>query len=302
MKDTHIFRIDRLRNVIALLLCIIIIVAVLVSQVQGILRAKSIYEHEESYFRLFTTLSNIFALICNFIMLTYAIDGLRKKRFKLPKWAVLVYFSGTLCLLITMLVTLIIILPVRGITAISGVLFWQHIFVPVTTLLMFIFTCNERMLKFNEMVLTTIPYFAYSILYGVMVKLIGPENGGWYDEYKLFERFNWYVVILFCALAGFVTAGILLLIHNVATQVRYKNLINSMNRNMEGKDKESIEKEVYELGTALQSRSDRFDVTIPIDELKLLAEKSDDYSLEELTEIYVKGALKEFIEGKDREK
>ena len=85
---------------------------------------------------------------------------------------------------------------------------------------MFIFTCNERMLKLNEMVLTTIPYFAYSILYGVMVKLIGPENGGWYDEYKLFERFNWYVVILFCALTGFVTAGILLLIHNVATQVR----------------------------------------------------------------------------------
>ena len=302
MKDTHIFRSDRLRNVIALLLCIIIIVAVLVSQVQGILRAKSLYEHEESYFRLFTTLSNIFALICNFIMLTYAIDGLRKKRFKLPKWAVLVYFSGTLCLLITMLVTLIFILPIRGAVAVTGVLFWQHIFVPITTLLMFIFTCNERMLKLNEMTITTIPFFAYSILYGVMVKLVGPENGGWYDEYKLFDRFNWYVVILFCALVGFVTAGILLLIHNVATQVRYKNLINGMNRNLEGKDKESIENEVYELGIALQSRSDRFDITIPIDELKLLAEKNDSFSLEELTDIYVKGALEEFVEGKDREK
>ena len=132
MSNANIFKSDRLRNVLALGLCVVIIVAVLVSQVQGVLRAKSIYEHEESYFILFTTLSNIFALLCNLVMLSYAIDGLRKKRFKLPKWVVLVYFSGTLCLFITMLVTLIFILPVRGAVAVTGVLFWQHIFVPVT--------------------------------------------------------------------------------------------------------------------------------------------------------------------------
>ncbi len=301
LSNANIFQSDRLRNVLALLLCVVIIVAVLVSQVQGVLRAKSIYEHEESYFRLFTTLSNIFALLCNLVMLSYAIDGLRKKRFKLPKWVVLVYFSGTLCLFITMLVTLIFILPVRGTVAVTGVLFWQHIFIPVCTLLMFVFTCNERMLKLNEMILTTIPYFIYSILYGVLVKLVGAENGGWYDEYQLFSRFNWYVVVLFCALVGFLTAGILLLIHNVSTQIRYKNLINCINKSLEGKDKESIETEVFEHGISQQFRSDRFDITIPIDELKLISEKSDDYSLEQLAEIYVKGAMKEFIEGKDRE-
>lgn len=301
MKGTHIFKLDRTRSILALISCAIVTSVAFLSTVQGALRIVRIDASDETYFMMFTILSNLFILLCDLVVLTYAIDGIRKKRFRLPKWGVLVHFSGTLCLTITMAVTLIFIIPVKGINAVTGVNFWHHIFNPVASLLMFIFICNERMLKLNEMVITTIPFFVYAILYGIMVKLVGEEKGGWKDVYQVFERFSWPIAILLCVVFGFICGGILLLIHNVSTQVRYSYIIKSIEKNLNDKDDDFVEKDLYKLGRNLQSHSDRFDITIPIDALKILAEKNEDYTLEQLVEMYVKGALDEFVEGKAKQ-
>ncbi len=302
MKGTHIFKLDRTRSIFALISCAIVTLVAFISTVIGALNIVKIDEDNETYFTMFTILSNLFILVCDLVILTYSIDGIRKKRFRLPKWAVLVHFSGTLCLLITMVVTLVFIVQVTGIKAVTGINFWHHIFNPVASLLMFIFICNERMLKLNEMVMTTIPFFLYAILYGVMVKLVGEENGGWEDVYEVFERFSWPLAIFLCVVIGFVCGGVLWLIHNVSTQIRYKYIIKSIEKNLNNKDDEFVEKDIYKLGRNLQSHSDRFDITIPIDALKILSEKNEDYSLEQLADMYVKGALDEFVEGKDKEK
>ena len=230
MKGTHIFKLDRTRSIIALIASAIVTSVAFYSVVYGALRIVKIDANDDTYFTMFTILSNVLILLCNLVVLTYAIDGIRKKRFRMPKWVVLVNFSGTLCLLITMLVTLFFIYPVTGAKAMTGVNFWHHLFNPIASLLMFIFICNERMLKVNEMVLTTIPFFAYVILYGIMVKLVGEEKGGWKDIYQVFERFNWYTAILLCVLIGFVCGGLLLLIHNVSTQIRYNLIVKNIEK------------------------------------------------------------------------
>ena len=49
---------------------------------------------EESLFHYFTVLSNLFAAVGAAFMIPYAVEGIRKKRFTLPKWVVLFQFSG----------------------------------------------------------------------------------------------------------------------------------------------------------------------------------------------------------------
>ena len=62
----------------------------------------------------FTLLSNLLSAIGAAFMIPYAVEGIRKKRFTLPRWVVLFQFSGAVCVSITMVAALGIILPVQG--------------------------------------------------------------------------------------------------------------------------------------------------------------------------------------------
>ncbi len=69
----------------------------------------------ESLFHYFTVLSNIFSAVGAAFMIPYAVEGIRRKRFVLPRWVVLFQYCGALGVFITLTSAVMFILPVSGI-------------------------------------------------------------------------------------------------------------------------------------------------------------------------------------------
>ena len=51
----------------------------------------------------FTTNSNILAAVSALMILPFAIEGIRKKRFSCPRWAAMLHYAGTICTTLTMI-------------------------------------------------------------------------------------------------------------------------------------------------------------------------------------------------------
>jgi len=84
-------------------------------------------------------------------MIPYAYEGIRKKRFVLPKIIVRIQYSCTICVCITMLISLVVILPFQGIKAVTGANFWLHIITPISAGVLF--QCVESNVKFSRSIL-----------------------------------------------------------------------------------------------------------------------------------------------------
>lgn len=77
---------------------------------------------------------------------------------------------------------MVIILPVQGITAVTGTDFWMHLIVPVCNVILFQCVETGISLTRKDTVIAQIPYWLYIIVYYVEVFVIGKENGGWGDS------------------------------------------------------------------------------------------------------------------------
>ncbi len=92
---------------------------------------------EENRLHYFTVQSNILAAIGAAFLIPYAIEGIRKKRFTLPRWLVVFHYACASCAAITFTASMAIILPVQGITAVTGTDFWMHLIVPICNVILF---------------------------------------------------------------------------------------------------------------------------------------------------------------------
>ena len=166
-------------------------------------------------FCMFTVNSNILCAVSMAVIIPYAIDGLRKHDFHVPKWAMILALTGVTAVTLTFLVSLCILAPFKGFGLIfSGSRFFLHGLCPVLAAVAFCLFMTEQDISLGQSLITLIPVFAYAALYFVMVVLIGEENGGWNDFYG----FATYVDIripLACILPlTFIITTVLRLIHN----------------------------------------------------------------------------------------
>ena len=162
----------------------------------------------------FTVLSNLLSAVTAAFMIPYAVEGIRKKHFVLPRFVVLFQFSAVICVSITMFAAFTFILPTQGIDAVQGTNFWLHIITPLCALILFHCVETGVSISWREALVCLIPFWIYIIVYFIMVILVGEENGGWSDFYMTRAFWPAWVSIALFIVIGFSMTALMRAVHN----------------------------------------------------------------------------------------
>ena len=248
---------------------------------------------DASLFYFFTVLSAILSATGSAFMIPYAVEGIRKKRFSLPKWVALIQFSATTCEIITLLSVLLVILPINGEDVITGINFWLHLITPSLTVILF--SCVETGVLFTrkDTILVQLPYWGYMVVYWTMVILIGEGNGGWRDFYKVQSLLlPLWSVFLIMFLGGYLVASVLRRFHNFRARKGMDRLSALWNADLEPTE---LKIEAFGLGRYMGGQYQGDEISIPLDVFEMMTERYD-VTMEELTKAYIRGVLDQFEE------
>ncbi len=172
-------------------------------------------------FCMFTVNSNILAGLSMMICLPYTVDGLRTGNYHLPDWVVVLMHISVTAVALTFLVSLCILAPIKGFRLIfSGSRFFLHGVCPVLSIVTFCCFINSHLVRLWETALAMVPVLLYTVVYVVMVVIIGEENGGWNDFYGFATRVPIWVSMLVILPAAFAIALLLRWAHNACCQLR----------------------------------------------------------------------------------
>lgn len=238
-----------------------------------------------SYFlAYFTTISNILTALAGSFIMPYAISGIRRKRFVLPKWLSMFHYSGVICITLVFIFMLLIILPYDKEFALGGPNFFLHVICPIAIIVSYFMVESHYDYSKREVLKCMIPFFIYSIVYVVMVTR-GPENGGWKDLYKLNTFVPFAVTVPATYVVVFVIAILIKKLSDILYIKREKDLISSWK---EDADSVEVKIEVYGLGRYYGLHGDKNNLSVPLDIIESLA-KHYDMNVKDLYNVYTKG-------------
>ena len=288
----ELVRKNRVQCISALISCAIVVICVCVGVTMNLI-VTPVGKFDTVGLRtfcLFTVNSNIFAAICTFAVIPYAVDGLRKKEYILPDWVVLLMMMGTTAVTLTFLVTLFILSPFNGfVEMFSGALFFLHGLCPILTILAFCLFVTSCKITVKKSLLSLIPVTIYAIIYFVMVMIITEENGGWHDIYGFATVVPfWVPTILFLPLTFGITS-LIRLWHNHSFVKRRKNEAQIFLDYFEGKKAEEI---LLEMGKSRAKIQPSGDLIIPMLVIKQIVYFTEsDLSIEDASKLYLDGYL-----------
>ena len=291
-KNRYFINLQRSRSLIALIGGSIVSAFTFVAIILGILETPTALTPERGgtiVFHLFTVNSNLLSAIGAFLMIPFAVEGIKKKQFRVPKWIMVLQYSGTVCVTLTMVFALLLILPVQGKSAVIGMNLWLHIICPLMSIVLFCCTETDRQFSRKDTIITMIPFLCYMLVYGVMVFGLGGRFGGWRDIYRM----GAYIPFWLAAPVMFgITWGL-----STVYRIIHNRLIQRSIRKMEDKWVDTISPvevkiEVFGLGNFMGRFADVSDINIPLDILKRLSEKYN-IPLKTLVNTYVAGVMNE---------
>lgn len=288
-KKKYLIALEETRSIVALASGILIFACALSSIFVMAENSDGTYEYPLHYF---TVWSNILSAVAAAFMIPYAVRGINKKRFILPRWITLIQYAGANCLAITLVSALGIILPTQGVGAISGSNFWLHIITPALTLVLF--QCVETGVEFKrpELLFALIPYWIYMAVYFFMVIIIGEKNGGWSDFYLTRAFWPAWVTAILMTAVGFAVSAILLIIHNKRAAQSWERIKKMWSGDLEPT---RLLIEAFGLGRYMGAKYTGGELSVPLDIFSVMSEQYD-IPLDKLTKAYVKGALDAFEE------
>ena len=241
---------------------------------------------QESAFHYYTVLSNLLSAAGAMLMLPYAVEGIRKKRFTFPRWISLFQYAGAVSVSITMFFACTIITYTQGAEyAFHGTSFWLHLVTPICAIILFLAVESGQYLTKKDTIIAQLPFWGYSLLYYVMVILIGKDKGGWADIYQAKSSIPLWVILIMLISVGFFVAVHLRVFHNRTVTRGIRQLSAHIQDDITPVE---VKIEAFGLGRYMGSRLDRSEVVIPMDILELMSEKSG-VPVEELARAYVKG-------------
>ena len=275
------------RSVVALVACLLTYVLSIICIAQSVVW----YTEERIYlgvhFRYFTTLSNMVTGLASGFIIPFAFNGIRKKRFIYPKWLSLLHYAGTIGITLTLTFSLLVILPYDREFAIGGNHLYLHVVCPLAVIVSFMLVESERELSFKDMLKCLIPTYTYTIVYFVMVVIVGEENGGWEDMYKLNTFISGYISLPLVWILAFLIAFVLRHIYNWLVRIRTRKLMKLLSDNLKPVQ---VNLEVYGLGRYYGLIGDKAELCVPYDILETIARR---YNLDvaQLVKIYTKGLV-----------
>ncbi len=252
-------------------------------------------ERGHHLYRLFTVNSNTLEAIAATILIPYAIEGVRKRRFFFPRWALLLQYSGTICTTLTMVFALTLIWPILGSLAVTGMNFWLHLFCPILALVLLFSTQADNVrITAQESVLCLIPFYLYAVIYISNVILLGENNGGWRDIYRLVSYLPEAVSAPIMFMLGLSVATVLRVIYNKVADLRLQSIVR---RWLPGADPVDVRISVFGLGQTAGLHSEESDINVPMDLFVNLSEQYD-LSVHDLDAAYMTGVERGIRERK----
>lgn len=223
-KITNARKINKMRCIAGLVICSLVIVITFVAL---ILNTADIYNDKSpeaglGTLRMFTTLSNILAAATASLCIPFQIDGLRRNRYKLPKWIVILMYIGTVCVFLTFFIAITVISGAQGFykAMISKSNLFMHTICPISVSLLFILGISDYKVKFKESLLALIPIYIYGITYVILVFFANE----WRDHYKTNEFIPWYISIIGLAIVAFGVTQLIRFLHNLTNNYVSKSI------------------------------------------------------------------------------
>lgn len=131
--------------------------------------------------RYFTVQSNIFMGVSSFISLYYLLF----KKDKYPTWITILKLMSTTCLTLTFLTVMFYLGPLMGFNMVFlGANLYMHLFIPVISIITFIFIEPKVGLKFKFNFFSTIPSGTYGTIY--IICLIA------FNDFGNIDGWDWY--------------------------------------------------------------------------------------------------------------
>ena len=286
-KREYLIEIQKWRSVIALMSCIITYVLSIFAIVASLIMYTRENWNLSDFFRYFTTLSNMVTGISAGFIIPFAINGIRKKRFVYPHWLSMMHYTGTIATTMTMIFTLVFILPFDPEFALGDYNFFLHIICPIAILISFQLVEFGRELTRRDSLVCLIPFFLYTWVYLIMVVFIGKENGGWEDLYMLNTFVPFYISMPLVWILAYFIAFLIRLPHNSLVKIRKEKLRGNWSSDLEPVE---IGIEIYGLGRYNGLTGEKSDLIIPYDILEIIADKYS-IKIETLVKAYTKGLI-----------
>ena len=299
-KITNARTINKMRCIFGLIICSIVIILTAVSLTLNII---NFYQEESpeaglGTLRMYTTLSNILATLAASICIPFQIDGLRKNKYKLPKWVVEVMYIGAVGVFLTFSIAITFISISQGFmyAMFTRSNLFMHTLNPIFITILFTVAISDAHIKFNRVFFTIIPTFIYALLYFILAFVAQV----WRDHYHVQNLIPWPVAFLLIMLIAFGVAVLLRFLHNSTNKY--------VNRNIERYYKESpdykFEKITFAIAKLAKEESDYYmegdDIYIPVDIIKMLSDRynTSTLPLDIQYDIYLENYLDNIKENK----
>lgn len=247
-------------------------------------------------FQYFTIDANAITAFASSMIIPYAIDGFRKKRFYCPKWALLFYYSSVVCTTLIMFFAIFVISRIDMVNAFGGYNFYLHLICPIMILISFFLIESYYRLSIKDAVLTVIPIFIYAIVYIYEVVIVGESAGGWEDIYYFTKNAPFMVSFIAMMLISLLVAFILRALYNKLNDIRKRKLVEGLWD--EDVSPVEIKIELFGLGRLFGKKEYKSYATLPLDIMYLISNKYN-IKIEELINSFVKGMLDSIKERED---
>ena len=241
--------------------------------------------------KMFTTISNIIAALAAAMCLPFQIDGLRRDRYRLPSWIVIVMYVGAVGVFITFFTAITLISAYQGFvkTMFTKSSLFMHTINPILITILFVLVISDTRIKFSYSFISIVPVVIYMIVYFIMVFVAHV----WKDHYYTDKYIPWPVSLLLMITLSFGVCQLLRFLHNLTNKYISKSIEKYY---MESPD---FEYPVISASVAhLAKLESRFyyegdDVYIPVDIIKLLSNRYEANKLpvDILYDIYLENYL-----------
>lgn len=264
-------RINKMRFISGIIICSLVIVLTFVAVALSLTDFFETGSSEAGMgtLKMFTTLSNIAAAFSAAMCLPFQIDGLRRDRYRLPSWIVVVMYVGTVGVFLTFFSAITIISIYQGFvkTMLSRSSLFLHTINPILITVLFVLIISDTHLKFSHSFISMIPIVIYMIVYFIMVFVAKV----WKDHYHTNSVMPWPLSLLLMMSISFGVTQLIRFLHNLTNK--------HVNKSIKRYYMESPDFEFPIIGTAvahLAELESKFyhegdDVYIPVEIIDLLS-------------------------------
>lgn len=214
-KIVNARRINKMRFISGIVICSLVIIYTFLALLLNLI---NYYEHKSpevgaGTLRMFTTISNLIAAFAATMCLPFQIDGLRRDRYKLPPWVVVVMYVGAVGVFLTFIMALTVISAYQGFvkTMFANSNLYLHTVCPILISLLFLLVISDVKIKFSHTLIAMGPVLAYMLLYYIMV-FVTKE---WRDHYYTNAFIPWPVSLTLLLGVSFGVCQLVRIVHNL---------------------------------------------------------------------------------------